>query len=128
VRAALLAAAAATLVVACSGGGGNDVTMGGGQRFEPATITVAAGEAVTWMNEGSEAHTVTAYEDGIPQGGRYFASGGFASEKAARDNVGSGLLEPGATFGFTFEEPGAYRYFCIPHESSGMRGRVIVES
>jgi hypothetical protein len=32
----------------------------------------------------------------------------------------------GGTFSFTFEEPGTYDYFCIPHEEMGMVGSVTV--
>ena len=32
----------------------------------------------------------------------------------------------GATSSFTFEEPGTYDYYCIPHESQGMVGTVTV--
>ena len=42
----------------------------------------------------------------------------------------SGMIEGGSggTFSFTFEEPGTYDYFCIPHESMGMIGSVTVTS
>jgi hypothetical protein len=38
------------------------------------------------------------------------------------------MIEGGSrgTFSFTFEEPGTYDYFCIPHESLGMIGSVTV--
>jgi hypothetical protein len=38
------------------------------------------------------------------------------------------MIEGGTdgTFSFTFEEPGTYDYFCIPHESMGMIGSVTV--
>lgn len=32
----------------------------------------------------------------------------------------------GGTFSYTFEEPGRYDYYCIPHESMGMIGSVTV--
>jgi hypothetical protein len=32
----------------------------------------------------------------------------------------------GGTFSYTFEEPGRYDYYCIPHESMGMVGSVTV--
>jgi plastocyanin len=38
----------------------------------------------------------------------------------------SGDLEPEETFEYTFETPGRYRYFCVPHEAA-MRATVIVE-
>ena len=101
--------------------------MPDGQRFDPATITIEAGETVTWTNESDEAHTVTAYGDEIPEGASYFASGGASSEEAARDSLSESLIEAGDTFEVTLDEPGTYEYYCIPHESSGMKGTITVE-
>ena len=101
--------------------------MNGAQRFEPAQITIPAGDTLVFRNESGEAHTVTAYGDELPEGAEYFASGGFSSESAARDNVGDGLLTEGQTFRLTLDTPGTYRYFCIPHEQQGMRGTIVVE-
>jgi plastocyanin len=39
----------------------------------------------------------------------------------------SGDLDRGETFTYTFETPGTYRYFCIPHEGAKMFGTVVVE-
>jgi plastocyanin len=98
-----------------------------GQTFDPVTITVKAGETVTWVNESDEAHTVTAYGDEIPEEASYFASGGASSEDEARDSLSEGLLEAGDTFEVTLDQPGTYEYYCIPHESSGMKGTIVVE-
>lgn len=95
--------------------------------FEPKTATIETGETVTWTNESDVAHTVTAYGDRIPDGAAYFASGGFESERAARNHLNEGLVASGETYEHTFEQPGTYEYFCIPHESSGMVGTVQVE-
>jgi plastocyanin len=74
--------------------------------FEPANITVEPGTTVTWVQSGNNPHTTTSY-DGLWD---------------------SGMIEGGSggTFSFTFEEPGTYDYFCIPHESLGMIGSVTV--
>ena len=112
---------------ACSEDDGATVRMESGQRFEPELLTVSVNETVTFVNESPDAHTVTAYEDGSPEGAAYFASGGFESEGAARDDLAEGLLSSGESFEVRFESPGTYRYFCIPHESSGMTGRLVVE-
>jgi plastocyanin len=95
--------------------------------FEPQEFHAAVGETVTFENSSGAPHTVTAYDDGIPEGGEYFASGGFDSEEAARDDVAAGLIEPDGTYEVTFDEPGTYEYFCIPHEGSGMTGEIVVE-
>jgi plastocyanin len=74
--------------------------------FDPANITVEPGTTVTWVQSGNNPHTTTSY-DGLWD---------------------SGMIEGGSggTFSFTFEEPGTYDYFCIPHESLGMIGSVTV--
>ncbi|MGH2827078.1 MAG: cupredoxin domain-containing protein [Actinomycetota bacterium] len=98
-----------------------------GQRFEPQALTVDAGATVTFLNESEDAHTVTAYEEELPETASCFASGGFEGEDEARDDTAGGLLPPGEEFEVSFDIPGTYRYFCVPHESSGMTGRVVVE-
>jgi plastocyanin len=107
----LLACLALGLVVAgCGdddddggGGGGAEVTMEG-IAFNPAEITVAAGDTVTWTNDDSAGHDVTAdeFESGEP--------GGIAQ---------------GDTFEHTFEEAGTFDYVCTVHP--GMEGTVTVE-
>jgi plastocyanin len=114
-------------LVACSREGGVRVEMTGGRQYEPQEVTVRAGETVTWSNESSEAHSVTAYQSSIRNGMDYFSSGGFDSEKAARANVDA-LMVSGDTFSVRFDRPGTYRYFCIPHEDQGMRGTIVVEA
>jgi plastocyanin len=74
--------------------------------FAPANITVEPGTTVTWVQSGDNPHTTTSY-DGLWD---------------------SGIIEGGSggTFSFTFEEPGTFEYFCIPHEEMGMIGSVTV--
>jgi len=95
------------------------------------TFKAAAGDTVVWANSGSRNHTVTGYDDGIPEGAEYFASGGFDNEQAARDAWansidGGGVVKPGETYEHTFEVPGDYYYVCIPHEDAGMLGKIVV--
>lgn len=95
--------------------------------FEPQRIEVSAGTTVTWVNVGTIGHTVTAYEDEIPEDATYFASGGYESEQAARDGYpGEGNLAEGESYEHTFETPGDYEYLCVPHELNGMVGTVRV--
>lgn len=97
--------------------------------FRPAGLEVAVGETVVWKNTSSHAHTVTAYENEIPGEATFFASGEFETEQAARDGwMGdtTGALYQGDEYSHTFDVAGEYRYFCIPHEQSGMIGTVTV--
>jgi plastocyanin len=123
-----LAAIALVALAACSGGGEADgVTITAAQAFDPPTITIGIGGTVTWDNASSEQHTVTAVEDALPPGAGYFASGGAESEDEANAEVSAGFLGPGDSYTHTFDAPGTYRYYCIPHEESGMTGMVVVE-
>jgi plastocyanin len=97
-------------------------------RYRPQRITVAVGETVTWGNPSSRGHSVTAYEDGLPAGAAFFASGDLDTEAEARDRYPrAGNIQSGETYSHTFETAGEYPYFCIPHERDGMVGTVIVE-
>ncbi len=99
-----------------------------GQRFAPKPLRVAEGTTVEFANESSEAHTVTAYEDGIPDDAQYFASGDFDSEAEARDNLADGLIGQEGTYEVTFGTAGTYEFFCIPHEEQGMTGTIVVDA
>jgi len=86
---------------------GDEVTVNMEDNFfDQANITVAPGTTVTWVQSGENPHTTTSY-DGLWD---------------------SGMIEGGSdgTFSFTFEEPGTYDYYCIPHEEMGMVGTVTV--
>jgi plastocyanin len=71
--------------------------------YNPQTLTVKAGDQVTWTNTGSLAHTVTA-DDG---------------------SFDSGNLNPGDTWSFTFSKPGTYAYHCAPHP--WMKATIVVQ-
>ncbi|WP_338728956.1 plastocyanin/azurin family copper-binding protein [Haladaptatus sp. DJG-WS-42] len=126
----LSGAALATTLAGCTGSGsetGGDTVGMKDFKFNPKTLTVDMGTTVTFDNDSEVGHTVTAYEQRIPGDAAYFASGEFASEKAARNDVNGGLIEPGETYTHTFEVPGRYEYFCIPHEGTGMKGTISAE-
>ena len=84
---------------------------GADRAYEPLDVTVPAGTTVRWTNEDTVAHTVTS---GVSDGSSGSDDGRFDS----------GFLDQGGTFTFTFDEPGVYPYFCIPHP--WMRGSVTV--
>jgi plastocyanin len=85
------------------GGGGTEVSEEG-IAFKPAEVTVSAGDTVTWTNNDSVAHDVTAdaFSSGEPGG-----------------------MAPGDNFKHTFQEAGTFDYVCTVHP--GMEGTVVVE-
>ncbi|WP_232833895.1 plastocyanin/azurin family copper-binding protein [Saliphagus sp. LR7] len=95
------------------------VTEGSEYYFDPIGLFVESGETVTFeIKSGS--HSATAYKEGtssasvtrIPDGAETFNS--------------ETLSEQGATYEHTFETTGTYDYFCIPHKTQGMLGRIVV--
>lgn len=108
---------------------GTLVEMTDDNRFKPDAVTVPVGETVVWRTAGYAPHTVTAYEDELPPEAAYFASGGFSNEAAARNGAseGDGVLDRGEEYAHTFDVPGGYTYYCIPHEQAGMTGTITVD-
>jgi plastocyanin len=97
--------------------------------YRPPSLTVEVGDTVVWKNTSARAHTVTAYDDKIPDDAEFFATGGFESQdeaEAAWDGA-AGAINSGETYEHTFEVSGNYQYFCIPHEKGGMVGTIVVE-
>ena len=116
---------------ACSDDGATGsarVEMTEDQRFAPASLTVSEGTTVTFANASSQAHTVTAYEDALPEDAAYFASGGFSGEDEAREHLSVGIVGQEGEYEVTFDVAGTYEYFCIPHESQGMKATIVVEA
>ena len=118
------AVAISVAVAGCTGsmdGGGEDGTDDGGSgsqtvtmsgtSFQPRTLRVDPGTTVTWTNDGSAGHNVIA--ERLTSAG---ADWSFSSE----------LLGSGDSTTYTFEESGAYEYFCSIHGKSTMCGVVIV--
>lgn len=89
--------------------------------FSPATLTISAGQKVTWQNSSGVVHNVVddaskalnRVDVKLPPGGKQFDSG---------------WLRPGESFRRVFTVPGVYRYVCTLHESQGMKGVVIVRT
>jgi plastocyanin len=88
--------------------------------FDPAEVTITVGETIRWNNPGSIVHTVTADPEKAldPE---------HVKLPENAEPWDSGDLAPGEDFTRTFTVPGHYRYFCIPHESAGMIGEIIVK-
>ncbi len=72
--------------------------------FGTAVLTVQVGDTVTWTNVDDSPHTVTS-DDG---------------------SFDSGNMDEGATFTFTFTQPGTYTYVCAYHDE--MRATIVVEA
>ncbi|ELZ84862.1 halocyanin precursor-like protein [Haloferax elongans ATCC BAA-1513] len=80
---------------------------GGAFGFGPAAVRVSKGTTVTWTWNGKGGTHNVVHTDGE-----------FESELVG---------DEGHTFEYTFESAGVYKYSCVPHETLGMKGAVVVE-
>ena len=103
------------------------VRMTDGMIYDPEVITISPGDTVKWINVGAMGHSITAYEDKIPAESAYWASGDFESENDARGDYPIGNIAQGESYSHTFDAEGEHEYFCIPHESIQMVGKVVVK-
>ena len=97
--------------------------------FEPATLTIKAGDTVTWVNNKMAPHNVIFDAAQIP-GDKAMADELSQEQlKAMADELSQEQLtfSPGESYSSTFSEPGEYSYFCAPHRGAGMVGKIIVE-
>src|SRR6056297_2860846 len=98
-------------------------------QFLTDVYEISVGDTVVWKNTSEADHTITAYDNGIPDEADFFATGGFEDQESARNawqGQRGGRLGTRETFEHTFEVPGTYEYFCIPHERAEMNGKVVV--
>lgn len=80
-------------------------------EFSPKEIHVKTGTTVTWVNQDSMPHDVT------------------AADHSWESTGGAGKMAKGSSFGRTFDAPGTYEYYCTLHSGgagNGMSGKVIV--
>ena len=96
----------ATAAPTTSATGGNTVIIKN-FAFDPSSLTVKSGTVVTWTNQDGASHTIVS-DTGSPVA--------FSSDS----------LSSGASYSFTFTQPGTYTYHCSIHPT--MKGTIIVTS
>ena len=82
--------------------------------FQPADLTISAGDTVRWTNTTFTPHTAT--------------SGSNCIHNTTDVVWDSGTLSNGQSFSFTFNEAGVHPYFCGFHCSIGMTGTIMVNA
>ena len=108
----------------------HDVKMIGdekGYRFEPANITVKAGDAVKFTMVSGGPHNVAFDPAAIPAAGKGQLDANIPNK--AGELSSQMLLQPNeaVTISFAGVAPGAYNYHCTPHLAMNMKGVVTVQ-
>nr|BAA84778.1 pre-apoplastocyanin [Pseudopediastrum boryanum]BAE00063.1 plastocyanin precursor [Pseudopediastrum boryanum] len=110
--------AVSSLALAFAAGADATVKLGadsGALVFDPATVTIKAGESVSWVNNAGYPHNIVFDEDSIP--------GGENADALSHEDY---LNAPGETVSSKFATAGTYEYYCEPHQGAGMKGKVVV--
>ena len=97
---------APAIATGAAGGGAKAAIDISGFAFSKTALEIAKGTAVTWTNKDGTGHTVSS---GTPP---------------TKDGKFDGPVAAGGTFSFTFNDLGAFKYFCAIHNS--MTGTITV--
>lgn len=109
------------LLTGCSSSNEPSVEMGDDMRFHPTELTVQVGESVTWRNTSTGmVHTATGDPAEVMEPAH-------VQLPVGADPWDSGLISAGESWTHTFDVPGKYRYYCVPHELAGMVATITVE-
>jgi len=122
----------AALPAAAAGGAGTTHTVkmlgdAQGYRFEPANLTVKAGDVVSFVNVSGGPHNAAFTPDEIPDDVEAVLSKNMPNQMSALN--GPLLVNPNETYAISFAgiKPGAYPYICAPHVAMNMKGIITVQ-
>ncbi len=111
----------ATPAATPSAGATHLVEMNDQLRFDPEQLTIRVGDTVTWRTVGAIPHTSTADPDKANNPEEH------VQLPEGAETWDSGIVSTDEEYSRTFDVPGEYTYFCIPHEAAGMIGYLTVE-
>jgi len=102
----------------------HEVKMGsdtGQLVYVPETVEVQQGDTVEFVMNKIAPHNVVFESSGVPEGAESLASSLSLSKL---------LFSPGQSYSITIPEDapkGEYQFYCQPHRSAGMDGKLIVK-
>ena len=104
---ALAASAALAAVVLPASAADQTVRANSDDTFSAKTVTITAGDTVTWHNDGGR-HNVR------------FDDGSYVMPASPSTSAW--------TVSRTFNTPGTFTYYCVQHQDVGMTGTVVVNA
>jgi plastocyanin len=78
--------------------------------FQPANVTIKAGDTVKWQNNKLPPHNIV-----------------FEDKALAAKSHSQLMFSPGEAYEVTFDNAGTYTYYCEPHRGAGMVGKITVQ-
>ena len=98
-----------------------------GYSFKPSITTIKVGQSVKFVTVSGGPHNVTFDPQDIPDGAAATLDQNMPRQQAKL--TGPLVPNPNDSYVITFKgaKPGAYKYYCLPHQSLGMQGTINVE-
>ncbi len=124
------AAAGGTAAMAPITGKTHEVKMIGdakGYRFEPANITVKAGDGIKFINVAGGPHNVAFDDATTPAAGKAQLTANIPNAMAPLASAYATAPNEAITISFANVAPGTYNYNCQPHLAMGMKGVITVQ-
>ena len=102
-----------------------------GYRYEPANLTIRAGDGVRFVNVNGFPHDITFQAGELPAAGRAQLNANMeAAPQGTRAELTSPLfVQPNEEYVISFANvaTGRYPFICTPHLAMGMRGEITVQ-
>ena len=126
------APAAGAAAAAPATGKTTEVKMEGdekGYRFEPANITVKAGDAIKFTNVSGGPHNIGFDPAKVPAPAQAQLGANMPGDHSMGPLESPLLLQPNESYTISFAKipPGTYDIHCTPHLALGMKGVVTVQ-
>lgn len=103
------------------------VQAGSQYKFDPATLTIAVGDTVQFVNVSGGPHNIQFDKDHIPAGAKEVLNRNMKQRMG--DLQGPFLTQPNQVYSISFAgaPKGTYVFLCLPHQALGMKGTITVQ-
>ena len=103
------------------------VMEGSTYRFEPANLTIRAGDRVRFTTVSGGPHNVAFDPAKVPDAAEARISAGMPGQISPLS--GAFVINAGDSYTVTFAgvPAGRYEYFCMPHQAMNMKGVITVQ-
>ena len=128
--AAPAAAPAGGMAAPAAGGANHDVSMvlnGAKYEFQPAELTIKAGDQVTFHNKSGGPHNVSFWADSIPSGGDAVLKSAMPDQMGPLEGPLLTEVDGQYVVSFAGAPTGDYKFYCLPHLALGMHGKITVQ-
>lgn len=96
-------------------------------HFAPAELTIKSGDVVNFVVKSGPPHNVAFWADSIPAGGADVLNGSMKETMAPLTGPLKVGIDETYKISFAGAPAGQYTFYCTPHLTFGMKGKITVE-